>query len=488
MRRSLDALVVALREANHVISEPGEDVQITGVIDDSRHVSDGTLFCAIEGSVEDGHRFVADAEARGAAAVIVTHPVESRIPQVQVRDSREAASLVAAEWYGRPAESLDVIGVTGTNGKTTTVALLRHLMAADGSAGSIGTLGAIDGSGKALEGHGNLTTPGSVELQGALAELRGRGVRTVVMEASSHALHQRRLALIQLQVAIYTNLSHDHLDYHGTMEAYREAKATLSDLLGPDGIEVVNEDDPAWRFLMARDGVRRIGFGRSRGAVQAHDVRLDAKGSSAVFLFEQAEYPVRLPLLGDFNVENAQAAAAAAWGLGLDPEIIVDRLASVPPIPGRLEPLVLKEFVILRDYCHTPDALERAMDVLRPITAGRLIVLFGAGGDRDRSKRAPMGKVVQRTADLAIVTSDNPRTEDPDAIIDEVEAGMGRGSHVRITDRLEAIRHAIGLLQPGDCLLLAGKGHEDYQVIGTERHPFDEREVVERLLRDGESA
>jgi UDP-N-acetylmuramoyl-L-alanyl-D-glutamate--2,6-diaminopimelate ligase len=304
------------------------------------------------------------------------------------------------------------------------------------------------------------------------------------MEASSHALDQQRLALVELRGAVYTNLSHEHLDYHGTMEAYRDAKARLSDLLVPGGIEVVNEDDPAWRALDRRDRVRRIGFGCSSGEVQVHDVRLDAVGSSAVFVFGGAEHPVRLPLLGDFNIENALAAAATAWGMGLDPETIVDRLASAPPVPGRLEPVASGEFVILRDYCHTPDALERAMAVLQPITSGRLIVLFGAGGDRDRSKRAPMGQAVERAADLAVVTSDNPRTEDPDRIIDEIESGMGGKQHVRITDRLEAIRHAIGLLEPGDCLLLAGKGHEDYQVVGTERHPFDEREIVQRLLRD----
>jgi UDP-N-acetylmuramoyl-L-alanyl-D-glutamate--2,6-diaminopimelate ligase len=234
--------------------------------------------------------------------------------------------------------------------------------------------------------------------------------------------------------------------------------------------------------------VRRIGFGRSQGEVQAHDVCLDAHGSSAVFLFEQAEHRVRLPLLGDFNIQNAQAAAATAWGLGLDPDVIIDRLSGAPPVSGRLEPLASAEFVILRDFCHTPDALERAMAVLRPITAGRLIVLFGAGGDRDRTKRAPMGLAAQRDADLAIVTSDNPRTEDPNAIIDEIEVGMGGGRHVRITDRLEAIRYAVGVLQPEDCLLLAGKGHEDYQVVGTERIPFDEREIVRRLLHERASA
>jgi UDP-N-acetylmuramoyl-L-alanyl-D-glutamate--2,6-diaminopimelate ligase len=482
--RSLDAIVTALRRAQQLVVEPGVDVPISGVTDDSRRVSAGTLFCAIDGTAQDGHSFVAEAGERGAGAAVVARAIEAPIPQVQVRDSRQAAGIVAAEWYGRPAESLEVTGVTGTNGKTTTVALLRHLLNAGGSAGSVGTLGAMDGSGQALSGVGNLTTPGPIELHRVLAELRDRGVRTVAIEASSHALDQQRLASVGLRGAIYTNLSHEHLDYHGTMEAYRDAKARLSDLLAPGGTEVVNEDDPAWRALGRRDNIRRIGFGRSSGEVRVHGVHLDAAGASAVFVFDGAEYPAHLPLLGDFNVENALAAATMAWAMGLAPEAIVDRLTNAPSVPGRLEPVASGDFLILRDYCHTPDALERAMTVLQPITPGRLVVLFGAGGDRDPSKRAPMGQAVAGAADLAIVTSDNPRTEDPDRIIDEVESGMGGTAYLRITDRLEAIDHAIGLLKPGDCLLLAGKGHEDYQVVGTERRPFDEREIVQRLLRD----
>ncbi len=482
--KPLEVIVAALRNTGHLITAPSEEVQISGVTDDSRLVSPGMLFCAIEGTAEDGHAFVADAQARGAAAAVVARQVEIPIPQIRVRDTRLAASLVAAEWFDRPAESLDVMGVTGTNGKTTTVALLRHLLNADGAAGQIGTLGAVDGTGQALEGYGNLTTPGPVDLHAALAQLRDRGVHTVVMEASSHALDQGRLALIRLRGAVYTNLTHDHLDYHGTMERYRDAKVRLSDLVKQGGVEVVNEDEPAWQVLGHRNTLRRIGFGRSSGDVRARDVRLGARGASADFLFGDRELRVRLPLLGEFNIDNALAAAATAWGIGFEPASIAERLETAPAVPGRLEPLVSAEFLIIRDYCHTPDALERAIAVLRPLTRGRLFVVFGAGGDRDRSKRAPMGRVVSQGADLAIVTSDNPRTEDPDAIIDEIETGMGNRPHERITDRLEAIRAAIALLAAGDCLLLAGKGHEDYQVVGTERRRFDEKEIVEQLMRD----
>jgi UDP-N-acetylmuramoyl-L-alanyl-D-glutamate--2,6-diaminopimelate ligase len=482
--KPLHRIVAALRETGQLITAPDEDPDLTAVTDDSRRVTPGCLFCAIEGTRQDGHRYVADAAARGAAAAIVVRRSDAVIPQVIVRDSRTAAIVAAAEWFGYPAGHLEIVGVTGTNGKTTTVVLLRHLLNASADVGSIGTLGAFDGAGDPLPGHGNLTTPGAVELHGALAELSARGVRTVIMEASSHALDQRRLESLLLRGAVYTNLTQDHLDYHPTLEAYRDTKAKLSELLGSDGREVVNADDPAWQALPRRPGVRRVTYGRTSGDVQAREVVLQAGGSSATLVFGGIPCELTLPLLGDFNVTNALAAGATAWALGMDPEAIAGALARAPQVPGRLERLVSGEFVILRDYCHTPDALERALEALRPITPGRLIVVFGAGGDRDRGKRPLMGRAVAERADVAVVTSDNPRTEDPDRIVDEIEMGMKGRDHVRITDRRDAIRHAIGMLVRGDCLLLAGKGHETYQEVGTERHPFDERDVVNELLSE----
>jgi UDP-N-acetylmuramoyl-L-alanyl-D-glutamate--2,6-diaminopimelate ligase len=481
--KPLRALVEALRQATQLVSAPDIDVKVSGVSEDSRRVVAGGLFCAVAGTVEDGHRYVEDARGRGAAVAVVIHPVDSAIPQVVVRDGRVAASVVAREWFGRPADDLRVIGVTGTNGKTTTVAILKHLLNAARDAGSIGTLGAFDGLGTALQGYGNLTTPGAVELHGVLAALRDRGASTVVMEASSHALDQRRLETLRLAAAVYTNLSHEHLDYHPSLDAYRDAKAKLSDHLHPGGIEVVNEEDPAWLALPQRSEIRRISYGRSpEYDVEARDVELRRDEVSTTLVFAGRAVGVRCPLLGDFNVQNALAASAAAWALGVDPSDIARALATVPQVAGRMELLASGPASVLRDYCHTPDALERAIAALTPLTAGRLIVVFGAGGDRDRSKRPLMGQAVARAADVAIVTSDNPRTEDPERIIDDIESGMEGTSHVRICDRREAIRHALVMVEPGDVVLLAGKGHETYQEIGTTRVPFDELEVVRELM------
>ncbi len=479
----LAALVRALEEHGQLVRPPGDATAITGVADDSRRVTTGTLFCAVEGTVEDGHAYVADAAARGAAAALVTREVPAQLPLILVQDGRAAASIVAREWYGRPGDELELIAITGTNGKTTTVAILRHLLNAEGRAGSLGTLGAFDGSGEPLADYGTLTTPGTVELQAVLAALRERGIERVVMEASSHALDQRRLETLSLRGAVYTNLTHEHLDYHPDLEAYRRAKLRLSTYLVPGGVEVVNRDDEAWQELPVRPGLRRIWWGRGTDVdVGASEVRLAASGALFLLHLGESAVPVRPPLMGDFNVSNAVAAAAAAWALGVEPGEIGTRLATAPQVPGRMERLVDAGFVVLRDYAHTPDALERAVQALRPVTAGRLVVLFGAGGDRDRAKRPLMGRVVSREADLAVVTSDNPRTEDPDRIIDEVEQGMEGAPHVRITDRREAIHQVIAELHEGDCLLLAGKGHETYQIIGTERLPFDEGEIVREAL------
>ncbi len=480
---TLPALLAELRGAAQLVQAPAAIPAISSITDDSRSVAPGALFCAIAGTHRDGHEHVADAVARGAVAAMVTRPVAAAVPQIVVRDGRIALSVVARAWFGRPADGLTIVGVTGTNGKTTTVALIRHLLNADRRAGSIGTLGAFDGAGDAVPGVANLTTPGTLGLQAVLAELGRRGVATVAMEASSHALDQRRLDTLTLRAAVYTNLTHEHLDYHQTLDAYRDAKARLSSYLADDGIEVVNADEPAWRALGQRPGVRRVTYGVAAGAtVRAARVALRPDGTSAELVFGGTPTEVQVPLLGEFNVANALAASATAWAMGCEPGAIGARLAHAPQVPGRLETIADAGFVVLRDYAHTPDALERAIAALRPVVGGRLIVLFGAGGDRDRSKRPVMGRIAARDADVAIVTSDNPRTEDPERIIDEIETGMSGAPHVRISDRLEAIHHALTIARAGDCLLLAGKGHETYQVIGTDSRPFDERDIVRDWL------
>lgn len=481
---TLRDVVAALEAAGQVIRAPAEWPALSAVVDDSRRVVPGALFCAVIGSARDGHAFLSDAVRAGAVAAVVARDIQDvPVPTVIVRDSRIAAALAAARWYGEPASGLRLIGVTGTNGKSTTVALIRHLLGDREPVGAIGTLGAVDAAGRGAGEPIGLTTPGAVALQGVLAALGQRGVKTVVLEASSHALDQHRLAGLRLAAAVYTNLTRDHLDYHGDLDAYRTAKLRLSTLLSAGGVEVVNADDPAWEALPRRAQLVRLTFGLARPAdVAARDLRLAADGSRFTLRLGDRSVDVRLPLLGAFNVSNALAAAATAWGLGRDPGDVAARLATAPPVAGRLEPIGGDGLVVLRDYAHTPDALQRAIDALRPVTRGRLIVLFGCGGDRDRGKRPVMGRIAGRSADVAIVTSDNPRSEDPDRIIDDIEAGMEGVTHLRITDRREAIGRAIRMLEPADCLLLAGKGHETYQIVGERRLPFDEREVVRQAL------
>lgn len=479
--RTLRELAEVLEGHGLLVAAPASWPEITGLADDSRRVRPGNLFCAVKGTRSDGHDFLGEAVSRGAAAAVVSRPCAVSIPLLVVRDGRAALAALAAAWYGDPAKSLRLIGVTGTNGKSTTVALIRHLLNRCGDVGSLGTVGVMDGAGVMEESE--LTTPGPLGLHRALASLKERGVRTVVMEASSHALDQKRLEGLRYSVAVFTNLTHDHLDYHGDLVAYRDAKLKLASLLAEDGRVVANAGDPAWSPLGERLGTRVIWFGRKSSAVvRAEEIRCDDRGSAFVLVLGSERVRVRMPLLGEFNVDNALAAAAAAWVSGLSAGEIAARLSEAPQVAGRMERLASGDFLILRDYAHTPDALERALRALRPITRGRLIVLFGCGGDRDRRKRPVMGRIAARLADLAIVTSDNPRTEDPEFIIDEIESGMEGVAHLRIADRREAIARAVALLQEGDCLLLAGKGHETYQIVGTERIPMDEAALVREAL------
>jgi UDP-N-acetylmuramoyl-L-alanyl-D-glutamate--2,6-diaminopimelate ligase len=463
------------------VSGPAPDPVALSV--DSRTITPGMVYLAVRGSQSDGHRFVSDAVSRGAAAVIVEARQQAGAPEVVVRDSRRAALVLGAAWHGHPARCLMLVGVTGTNGKTTTTGLIRHLLNEQNSAGSIGTLGAFDGKGDPVSSTaGTLTTPGPIDLQSTLAALVNRGVRQVVMETSSHSLEQGRLDGLAFAAAVFTNLSRDHLDYHGTMEAYLASKLRLSGLLGSGGTEVVNLDDPAWR-VMPRNG-RRLTFGLDQTAdVRADGLALDAGGSRFQLAGRFGSTEVTLPLLGDFNVSNALAAAAAALALERPLDDVVERLATAPQVPGRMERIADSPCIVLRDYAHTPDALERALRTLRPLTPGRLIVVFGCGGDRDRGKRPLMGRIAGELSDLPIVTSDNPRTEDPDAIIDDIEQGMAGVPHLRITDRLGAIHTALNEGRSGDTILLAGKGHETYQVIGTTKISFDEREIVQAAVR-----
>lgn len=482
MKVVLRDIATALEERGLLVDVKGELPEATtGIADDSRKVNRGELFIAVKGWNSDGHDFLDAAAKRGASAAIVEQPSKTRLPAIVVREGRRAAAIAAGTAYGNPAQSLTLLGVTGTNGKTTTTSIMRHLFDdGSGSSASVGTLGVLVGSGgETMSGGSGLTTPGPVELQRVLRALSDAGVRTIAMEVSSHSLDQRRVDGLEFDVVVFTNLTRDHLDYHGTMERYLEAKARLLDYLKPEGIAVINGDAAEWKSLHTPP--RRLTFGvRSAADVRAKDVRFTSQGSRWRMQTPTAEVDVHLPLIGDVNVENALAAAAAATARGVSPQVIAERLQTVPQVPGRLEILSTRP-TVLRDYAHTPDALERSLTTARAFTAGKLIVVFGCGGDRDKGKRPLMGRIAERGSDCAIVTSDNPRTEDPDAIIDDIEAGMGDRAHERITDRRAAIERAIDVARDGDIVLLAGKGHETYQIRGTTSYPFDEKEIVQEI-------
>jgi UDP-N-acetylmuramoyl-L-alanyl-D-glutamate--2,6-diaminopimelate ligase len=483
-RIALDTIAGALERAGLLVERRGVLPElVNGVSDDSRAVSPGSLFVAVRGSQREGHEYLDAAAGRGAVAAIVEDASRTTLPALVVQRGREAAAVAAAAAYGEPAERLSLVGVTGTNGKTTTVGILRHLLdRPERPSASIGTLGVLRGSeGVAVDGGGGLTTPGPVELQRVFRTLVDDGVRTVAMEVSSHSLDQRRIEGTRFDAAVFTNLTRDHLDYHQTMDAYRTAKARLLDYLAPDGVAVVNADDEAWAALGAAPRALTYSTRSARADFSVVDARFDADGSDLTLRAGDQSARARLPLIGDFNVSNAAAACAVAWALGMPLAEVAVRLESLPQVPGRLERIHTRP-TVLRDYAHTPDALERAIAAVRPFAgAGRVIVVFGCGGDRDRGKRPEMGAIAARDADLAIVTSDNPRTEDPERILDDIEAGMGDVAHERIEDRRAAIAHALEIASADDVVMLAGKGHETYQVRGTTTHPFDEREIVREL-------
>ena len=479
----LHELVSALRRADLIADAPSTDADLTGVEVDSRMVRPGTLFVAIRGSIADGHRFIPQAIANGAAALISEQSAGGSIPVAVVRDGRRAAQVVAETWYGHPTRELELVGITGTNGKTTTTAMMRHLLNRDGDAGSIGTLGAYDGAGDRVESSaGSLTTPGPLDLQATFRALVDRGVRHAAMEASSHALDQGRLDGITFAAGIFTNVTREHLDYHGTMEQYLGAKLRLADRVATGGVLSLNADDPAWSSL--RRDPRAVSWGTAADAdVVVDDAIYRSSGTVFTLRSRFGTGEVSIPFLGEFNVANATGAAAAALGLGRPIDEVVERLATAPQVPGRMERLADAPFTVLRDYAHTPDAFERVLAMLRPLVPGRLFILFGCGGERDTGKRPIMGHIAAERADRVILTTDNPRHEDPEKIIDDIAADMPPESYDRILDREDAIAHALSSARPGDTVLLAGKGHETYQVEGSTYRHFDEREIVRSLLQ-----
>ncbi len=446
----------------------------------SAAVTPGALFFCVRGFHADGHAFAPDAVARGAAALVCERPLELGLPEVVVPDARAAMGPAAARFYGDPTAELAVVGITGTNGKTTTAYLVRAILEAAGRpAGLLGTVASVVGG---REEPVERTTPEAIDLQRLFRRMLDAGDRACVMEVSSHALSLGRAEGIAFVVRVFTNLTQDHLDFHPTMEDYYLAKRRLFDGAGP---AIVNADDAYGRRLAAEIGASSVTYAIDAPAqVRAHDVSFGASG--ARFRCEtpvgEVEIATRLP--GRFNVQNALAAAAAALALGIEPRHVAEGLAAAGRVPGRFEPVDEGQgFAVLVDYAHTPDSLENVLHAARQITDGRLHVVFGAGGDRDRSKRPLMGAVARELADRVIVTSDNPRSEDPDAIVEEILTGAGPGVD-RELDRRTAIRRALEGAEPGDIVVVAGKGHEQGQEFaGGRKEPFDDVEVVRALLR-----
>ncbi len=441
------------------------DVELARAVHDSRQVAPGDLFCCVPGATFDGHDLAADAVAAGAVALVTERRLDLGVPEVVVTSVRTAMGPIAAELLGRPSDHLDVVGITGTNGKTTTTHLLAAILRSAGRrCALIGTL------------SGTRTTPEAPELQTLLASYRDEGYDSVAMEVSSHALDQHRVDGTRFRVAAFTNLSRDHLDHHGDMVTYFQAKARLFE---PDLCDraVVDVDDPHGRLLRDAASVPSTGYGLD----DADDLVLGAEGSTFTWRGERLE----VGLAGRFNVSNALAAATIAAELGVSPAQVAVGLRAAAQVPGRFERIEQGQpFLAVVDYAHTPDGLEQLLVTARELAHGhRVLVVFGAGGDRDHSKRPVMGELASQLADVVIVTTDNPRSESPAAIISDVLSGTEDPNDLRVEpDRRAAIALAVGEARPGDVVLVAGKGHETHQLIGTESVPFDDRHELRAAL------
>ncbi len=498
----LDAL-----PADAVRERPTEDPVIRGLAYDSRAAAGGDLFFALPGASVDGHTYVGQAVDLGAVAVAAERrPAEALLrgrALVLVADSRRSLAPIARRFYGDPASELQLVGVTGTNGKTSTTYLVESILARAGR--RVGLIGTVEVRHPGESQRSLNTTPESLDLQRTLRSMRTHGVEAVVMEVSSHGLELGRVEGCRFDVAAFTNLTQDHLDFHLTMDAYRASKVLLFERhLRPGAGAVVNADDPSARVFEAaarasRARLLRVSRSDRSAEVWLEDAQVRMDGTQVRLRLPSGPLELTLPLLGDFNLENLLVASGIAVALGLPPEAIAAGASSCPQVPGRVERIDVGDEqapTVLVDYAHTPDAVEKVLRTLRPLTRGRLIAVFGCGGDRDRAKRPLMAEAVARWADCVIGTSDNPRSEDPVAILADVERGLGKLERVEpealdaaeraytvIVDRRRAIDLAIGIGRKGDTVVLAGKGHEDYQIIGRERFPFSDCDEARRALR-----
>ncbi len=471
------------------------DTEVAALTASSREVGPGMLFAAIRGTTIDGHRFINDALAAGAAVVLAESAPPSDLKRetawLHVPDSREALSRLASLHAGHPWMNMAMAGVTGTNGKTTTAFLIHHVMkTAWHRAGLLGTILVDDGEKQETAKH---TTPGSIELSALLGRMHDHGCRGVAMEVSSHGIHQKRISAIGFDACVFTNLTQDHLDYHVTMDAYYQAKADwfhalAADPHGKKPVAVINTDDAYGLDLAASlDGrmpVCRFGF-NVHCDFRANNFRQNPRGMEFELAAKGKTFLVRAPLIGRFNVYNLLAAIAAANACGIRPREAVAALASAPQVPGRMENVGnAGGATVFVDYAHTPDALENACRTLKELDPRRLITVFGCGGDRDKGKRPLMAAAAARHSDACVITSDNPRSEDPSAIIREIESGMAGMGHISIPDRAEAIAYAVKNSLSGDIILIAGKGHETTQQFSDTTIDFDDRKHASKALRD----
>lgn len=465
----------------------GGDTEIIGITYDSRKVGPGVVFVAFRGGTFDGHNFIADAIGRGAAAVIAEKDVKADVPVLVVPDSRAALPALAARFFDYPSRKMTLVGVTGTNGKTTTVHMVQSIFLADGKkAGLIGTLGARIGDELIETEH---TTPESSDLQQVLARMADEKVDAVSMEVSSHALVQGRSAYCEFDCAIFTNLTQDHLDFHGTLEDYLNAKLKLFSEYplrsSKRFVAAVNIDDPSAEAVMKAVKGDVITYGiESSADVTGSEIDVNASEISFVINYSGRSRRINVPVGGYFNVYNSLSAAAAGLALGIGLETVIKGLESVPKVAGRFESVDCgQDFGVLVDYAHTPDGLENVLKTARSLVKNRLIAVFGCGGNRDRGKRPIMGRIGAELADIVVITSDNPRKEDPMAIIKDILEGIPLNAKPEVVvDRREAIERAIMIAEPGDVVVIAGKGHEDYQIFADKTIHFDDREVAREVL------
>jgi UDP-N-acetylmuramoyl-L-alanyl-D-glutamate--2,6-diaminopimelate ligase len=493
-------LRVLLDGLGAVTVEGSADPDVHGVSADSRRVAPGDVFFALAGQATDGRRHVAEAVARGAVAVVADGAVDAPdVVRIDCAAPRRLLAHVAARLAGDPSAALTLVGITGTNGKTTATYLLEGIWRAAGT--KPGVIGTITYRFAGTARPAPFTTPEAPDLQAMLAEMRRAGVTHVAMEVSSHALVQHRADALRFDAVAFTNLTRDHLDFHGDDESYYAAKARLfrellPDSGKPDAVAVVNVDDAAGARLAGEIRGRCVRVGRGAGVtVRLTDVESTLAGTRGVLLLDGQRLAFSSPLVGAPHAENIALASGIAWALGTELPAIAAGIAATPPPPGRVERIAAPGFTVVVDYAHSPDALERLLAALRPLTPGALITVFGCGGDRDRGKRPLMGRAAGAASDLVVITSDNPRTEDPLRILADVEPGVqsagmpslahaaaGARGYVVEPDRPAAIALAVGLARAGDLVVVAGKGHEDYQIIGTEKRHLDDREEVRRAL------